>query len=406
MSAIEGHLKIGLVTGEFPPMKGGVGAFTRELAMALHEQEHQVHIITSRKASSEPTRRSLWQPHEPIQLSYAVLHPRVNRWWWSAVSLIAELAIEAELDVVNLQYQASAYHMKLPAINLLPWRLRGVVPVIVTFHDLRVPYLFPKAGRLRPWVVNQLAKNSDGVIVTNYEDLQRLRKTGLDSGQIKEIPIGSNVRALPTTKEEVSGIRNNLALSDGDILLGYFGFINRTKGPDLLIDALELLDASYHVVFMGASTGSSDSINNETYLNKIKNQIVEADLDSRVHWTGFLSDEELSTFMQACDLMVMPYRDGVSYRRGTLMAILANGRPLITTIPKNPIPKLEHGKNVWLTPVDDVDKLRQAILVLSADEEKQKLMAEEAQLLAQHFNWDKIAFQTTEFMQKIIGRPK
>ena len=88
------------------------------------------------------------------------------------------------------------------------------------------------------------------------------------------------------------------------------------------------------------------------------------------------------------------------------MAILANGRPLITTIPKNPIPKLEHGKNVWLTPVDDVDKLRQAILVLSADEEKQKLMAEEAQLLAQHFNWDKIAFQTTEFMQKIIGRPK
>ena len=53
-------------------------------------------------------------------------------------------------------------------------RRRIKVPIVSTFHDLLVPYLFPKAGPLRWKVVEYLARRSDAVIVTNEEDRARL----------------------------------------------------------------------------------------------------------------------------------------------------------------------------------------------------------------------------------------
>ena len=57
-------LKIGLVTGEFPPMVGGVGAFTDELAGALFELGHEVHVITDRAARPAGAERDIWNPRE------------------------------------------------------------------------------------------------------------------------------------------------------------------------------------------------------------------------------------------------------------------------------------------------------------------------------------------------------
>lgn len=394
--------KIGLVTGEYPPMEGGVGAFTQELAKAMNGLGHEVHVVTSILSRPEQTKRNFWQPHEPIQLGFAQIHPRVNRWRWSAVNHIKDVVLESELEVLNVQYQAAAFDMNVPAINLLPWRLRGLVTTIVTFHDLRVPYLFPKAGGLRTHAVHRLAKSADGVIVTNQEDMKELLAAGVDNRRIEQIPIGSNVKAFQVSKESVIQIRQDLTLDDSDYLLGYFGFVNTSKGPDLLLESLCQLSDDYHVVFLGATTGSSDPENNTSFLKTIRAQVAESGLEDRVHWTGYLSDRDLSTYFQACDMMVMPYRDGVSLRRGTLMAILANGRPLITTVPREPIPELSHGRNVWLTPVDDVDTLRQAIQKLSTDETQRIVLANGAQKLAKQFTWDEIARRTSGFIKRVV----
>ena len=78
-------------------------------------------------------------------------------------------------DVVNLQYQAAAYQMH-GAINLLPSQLAKHTRTVVTFHDLRVPYLFPKAGPLRWQAVLHMARSVHHVIVTNAEDEATLHK--------------------------------------------------------------------------------------------------------------------------------------------------------------------------------------------------------------------------------------
>ena len=42
-------MKIGLVTGEYPPMKGGVGDYTRAIAVSLSERGHSVRVITDQR---------------------------------------------------------------------------------------------------------------------------------------------------------------------------------------------------------------------------------------------------------------------------------------------------------------------------------------------------------------------
>ncbi|VAW32658.1 glycosyl transferase, group 1 [hydrothermal vent metagenome] len=382
-------------------MEGGVGAFTAELAKALHKLGHTVHIITSRKARPADAPRTFSSAWEPIPLEFATLHPRINRWRWPSLAVVADIVQRHDLDMVNIQYQPAAYNMNSAVINFLPWRLKGMTKTAVTFHDLRVPYLFPKAGRLRQTAVNFLARSAHGLITTNPTDYYAL-KSSIENqkSKIEMIPIGSNITIHPTTQVEVDEIRQKLGLDSGAIALGYFGFLNESKGADTLIETLAQLDGRFHLIFIGGQTGASDSANNQAFLGGLKAQINTLGLEDRVHWTGFLSDEQVSAHLQATDMMVMPYRDGASLRRGTLMAALVHGRPLITTQPA--AKELLAGKNCLLVAVGDVTGLGTAVQTLTNDADlRQKIGWGAAQLAAQ-FSWEKIARETAVFYQTLL----
>jgi hypothetical protein len=53
-------------------------------------------------------------------------------------------------------------------------------------------------------------------------------------------------------------------------------------------------------------------------------------LAGRLIGAGTLSADELSLHLQACDLMIQPYPDGVTGRRGSAMAALAHGIATLT----------------------------------------------------------------------------
>ncbi|CUS02569.2 putative Glycosyl transferase group 1 [Candidatus Promineifilum breve] len=395
-------MRIGLVTGEYPPMEGGVGAFTEQLARALNTLGHEIYIITSRKARPADVSPQPAAMFAPIDLGYANLIPRVGRWRWPSLSAVAEYAIRYDLEVINLQYQAAAFNMRGAAIHYLPWRLKGIAPTVVTFHDLKTPYLFPKAGGLRERMVRDLARRARGVIATNAADQRRLVEWGVSAA--RQIPIGSNIDAYRPNHVELEEVRTGLSLPGDAILLGYFGFLNETKGADALIEALAQLDDRYHLVFIGGQTGASDPDNNQTFLAGLRQQIERLGVAGRVHWTGFLSPQRVSTYLVAADMMVMPYRDGVSPRRGTLMAVLAHGRPLITTAPVEATPEFRHGDNMWLVSPDDPQGLADAIAALAAAPSLQARLGEGARELAQAYSWDVIAARTADFLAEVVAQ--
>lgn len=133
-------------------MEGGVGAYSRELAYALANQGHSVFIYTDKRADSA-------REHGIRVMA------EVRDWNWAALVSARRWAQTYELDIVNLQYEAAAYGTA-PFIHLIPSRFTDV-PLVTTFHDLLVPYLFPKAGALRYQAVLNLARTVQGVIVTN-----------------------------------------------------------------------------------------------------------------------------------------------------------------------------------------------------------------------------------------------
>jgi polysaccharide biosynthesis protein PslF len=177
---------------------------------------------------------------------------------------------------------------------------------------------------------------------------------GLAEPTVRQIPIGSNIPTTTVLPEAVAVVRRRLGLRPADALLGYFGFLNESKGADLLVQALAQLPPHVHLVFIGGRTGDSDQANNQAFLEQLDGLIERLGLGERVHWSGFLDDSAVSEHLQASDLMVLPYRDGVSLRRGTLMAALAHGRPVVSTTPNGPVPELAHGENIWLVPPGDV----------------------------------------------------
>jgi glycosyltransferase involved in cell wall biosynthesis len=288
--------------------------------------------------------------------------------------------------------------MNSAAINFLPWRLNGITKTVVTFHDLRVPYLFPKAGRLRELAVNFMARRADGAIATNIADYEVLNSRLVSP--VTQIPIGSNIATYTPNHIEIAEVREQLGLNENQYLLGYFGFLNESKGADLLLSAMSNLDQRYHLVFIGGQTGASDPTN-AAFLQQTKHLIDELGLSNRIHWTGFLSDVRVSTYLHASNLMVMPYRDGASLRRGTLMAALAHGRPLITTDPAEPTPELEHGQNIWLVPPGNEPALTRAIETLAGDPTLCSTIGHGAQKTAALFTWDKIANQTLTFFETL-----
>lgn len=393
-------MRIGLVTGEFPPLEGGVGAFTEQLARALAVLGHEIHIITTNRARPTDAERKLSVVAEPVNLGFASLHPRIRRWQWPDLSTVADIVIRYDLEIANIQYQAAAYNMRSAAINFLPWRLKGLTTTVVTFHDLRVPYLFPKAGRMRERVVRFMARRAAGCIATNPADEHMLRSW--TENRIRRIPIGSNIDAYEPNHIEIAEVREKLGLGDGDILLGYFGFLNETKGADTLIDSLVTLDERYHLVFIGGQTGDSDPDNNQAFGQQLRSKIDRLDLAGRVHWTGFLSPIRVSAHLAAADIMVMPYRDGVSLRRGTLMAVLAHGRPLITTYPADDVPELVEGENMWLIPAGDPSALAEAVELLMGDPALRSRLGHGARELARGFRWDAIATQTATFYEELV----
>ena len=172
-------MKIGLITGEYPPQQGGVGDFTRELARALIAVGHEAQVITgsSGQQAGGGTEDGI------------VVERVINSWGVRCWKQIADIARREHFDILNVQYEPAAYALQA-GVNFLPssWARRWIkAPIVTTFHDLLVPYLFPKAGPLRWKVVEYLARHSDAVIVTNGEDRARLSNLHVEASNFQPL---------------------------------------------------------------------------------------------------------------------------------------------------------------------------------------------------------------------------
>lgn len=378
-------MRIGIMTGEYPPMQGGIGDYTYLLAQHLTDQGADVSIFTDVRAQAQGAIH---------------VHPVVSRWDGRAWLQARSWASDQQLDIISLQYQTAAFAMS-PWIHFLPEVFRPL-PLVTTFHDLRFPYLFPKADALRTWIVRRLARRSTAVIATTDVDAAHLAEVTKKT----IIPIGTNIAAQVFEPSQVSAERSHWAQAD-DFLIGYFGLVNRTKGLHTLIEALSklrLCGTAAQLLIIGGTSGASDPTNS-AFEQELRHQIAEAKLNDAIHFTGYLDDKNAALALSACDVIALPYTDGASLRRGSLMAALALGCAIVTTTPQHP-DRFISDSNMRLIPADDPASLAEALIALKNDPALRQSLRRAARETAQHFRWESIAHSHLAFFQGIVESAK
>lgn len=385
-------LHILMITGEYPPAVGGVGDYTRQLGRALIAQGQRVSVLTTGSANVDNDRG------EPAVI------PLGTGWGWRSWQQTLRVIRLLTPEIVHIQYQTGAFAMH-PAINLLPWRLRRLPSrprIVVTAHDLRLPYLLPKADPLRGWVTQRLLADADALILTNAEDDARVHGRAAPSRELFSprstvrtpgtvIPIGSNIAPSPPTDYDRAEWRRRLGADAETVWLAYFGLLNRSKGVIELLAALAELPPRFKLLIIGGAAPQPDD---QRYAAEVQAFIKGRGLEHRVRITGPCSEADVSGYLLACDLAVLPFLDSASYRRGSLLAALAHGIPTITTAPNTALnPALEDQTHALLVPHAEPTALKTAIERLAADPALQNRIARGARRLTETFSWPSIAEQ-------------
>ena len=398
-------MRILFITGEYPSMQGGVGDYTRRLGQALGELGADVHVLTHADAGGDHLR-------VPAAAYEPTVYPVLTRTGWNLWGETRRFIRELRPEVVHIQYQSAAYGLH-PAVNYLPWRLRALQhrPVIgATFHDLRFPYIFPKAGPLRWQAVMALARGSDANVITNPANWARLAQAGLTL-RLRPIPIGSNIECLPPANYNRVEQRMQWGADADTWQLAYFGFLNAGKGGETLVRALaELVRTGRpaRLLMVGGKVGASDPTN-QAYLERVERLSVDLGVADSVLWTGFTSSDQVSANLLAADCAVLPYREGATLRHGSLMAALTHGLPIVSTqtsagVEADPgmFPMLRDGESALLVPPEDPAHLAAAIERLMIDPVLRLRLAQGAVGLSKQFTWDAIARRHLEVYGKLL----
>lgn len=398
-----------IVTGEYPPAIGGLGDYVWRLGDSLMSLGHTVTVLT--------TKSDAGGPFDPAFGPAAPAVRQIRTWGTSAAEVLAQTALTAAADVVHIQYQPAAYGLS-GAINILPVlaRQHGLrKPFVTTFHDLRIPYLFPKAGLLRTLAVHALIGLSRASIFTDPSDLARAHARRPSFW----IPIASNISVVGARR---SAQRARLKIREDETVVVHFGLLNQSKGTDTLLRAVRrLLDDGIRVrlLFVGDSEGSSDPTNRRT-AEQIRSLAESLDVEQRIIRTGFLPPAQVSKALAAADVAALPYADGASLRRGSLLACLAHGIPVVTTRPRpaRPVPQrslvapfdtpdrfaiTEH--IAALVPPRDDAALAAEISDLAANPRRRGRLAAAGRAFAAALSWENIARATASvYQQALEGR--
>ncbi len=389
-SAQKPTLKLMVITGTWPPMRCGVGDYTAMLCDFLFQLPVSIHVLTSRQA--RPDLRL--SGHSQLEV-----HPRVEKWNYDAWRTIHRAIKEMQPDVVNIQWPTAVYG-RSPAINLLPLFLRthhARTPVVTTLHELRY---FKALTRLRILPALVFSRRLIVVDPMDLEVIQTLYPPAVS--RCRHIPIASNLPVVPRDfgREER---RRQLGFTGEDFVVGFFGFANPPKGLETLFAALHKLKAKTpRIKFLLLSQFSDQN----AYQRKLLRELKTSGLDAITVNPEYAEPRLAAEILASADCAALPFVDGVSVKRGSMLACLAQGLPMITTRPKRGEGQnFQDGANMLLVPPKDALALAKAIGRLMEDPDLRGRLALGAWDLARRFSWEDIARRQLEvFTDALAGK--
>jgi glycosyltransferase involved in cell wall biosynthesis len=295
--------RIALITRDAPPRHCGVGDHSICLADALVAQGAEVHVLAFEGNATGP-------------VATGTATDAANWLAWVERE-VSDLGIEH----VVLQY-TPLYYQDIPGWSddhLLRWwaalaeRHDTALVVHETYHrSVRQP-LSLVTGTRQKRTLERLARTSACVFTASECLATEMKDWDLQRPPVL-LPIGSN---LPLVAGDRAELRARYAIANNDLVLTLFGGGNSLKWMAQYVNAVSkrLSDrqVAQHWLLLGGVPATWFHLSGTTVI------------------PGRLPAESLSAHLAMTDLFLMPHSAGVCAKRGTLMAAMQHGLPVVGT---------------------------------------------------------------------------
>ena len=381
-------MKLLLLNYEFPPMGGGAGNATYEIARELVKIGHSVDVLTSRFGD---------QPDEETLEGIRVY--RVSSWRHGihqagligAFSYILLALIKLRGLLGKNQYDLTHYFFSLPT-GVLSFYSHGIkgIPYIVSLRGSDVPGYDtsdPKLSilhRLLKPVNKRIWRQAERVIANSQGLKQLASKTSPDQA-IGVICNGIDIKRFkPDRAAKLS--------SNGLRLLSVSRLIGR-KGLDCLIDAVSRIkDTGVQLDIVG--TGSIE--------RQLKQLAKKREVHDRIHFHGYRSNSELVRLYNSADIFVQS-----SLSESINMALLeamSCGLPIVASRVGGVPEIIQNGKNGILTNSGDSQDMAKAIRSLIDDPSLRSRISENnLAMIREKFGWNRVAERYQAVYEETAG---
>lgn len=272
--------------------------------------------------------------------------------------------------------------------HLLP-RLKRVRSVF-TLHDLIFQFdpdsHKPLNIAFLKMMMPRFLKHADAIIaVSESTKRDASRLYNVPAEKITVIYEGVDPKFVPiTAPQRLADVRRKYHLPDRFIL--HLGTIEPRKNLPLLFEAIK--DSDQQLVIAGKLGWLTDPI-----LAKVK----ELGIEARVHFTGFIDDDDLPALISCASLVAMPSKyEGFGL---PVLEAMACGVPVIASNTAS-LPEVGGEAASYARP-DDVRSWIHLIDLVTSDEELRASMIDRGLSQAQKFRWSETAQQTIEIYRQV-----
>jgi len=369
-----------IVNSEFPPVGGGAGNASAQLARHLVQLGRRVTVLTTRFAGL---------PHEEQQAGVHVvrlpsLRSKQDRsGTFEQFSFLLSAVVLGLPWVLRLRPQGVIAFFGAPGgIAAWFWSLFLSLPYIVSLRGGDVPgfrpYDFARQHFLLSPVLRLVWRRAKAV-VANSQGLRALGATFESKVPIAVIPNGVDPQRFPDPQREWQLAR-----------LLFVGRVVHQKGLDLLLEALGgLVDQEWTLTIVGDGPA----------LPGLQAQAKDLGIADRVHFAGWRSGAELAAEYASANLFAYASRhEGMP---NALLEAMASGLPAVATRIAGNEELVAEGETGLLVPSEDVPALQAALLRLITDPALRKQLGAQARkrVLA-GYSWQTVARQYAELLDQ------
>jgi len=303
-----------LISPEFPPIPGGVSEHSRVLVETAVSRGLDVHVWTAAGGEAIASRPSV------------EVHPSLGGFGAGDIARTGALldAFPRPRRIV-LQWVPHGYGRSGMNLSFARWiaaRARAGDEIDVMVHEPFADFIGPSL--IQP--VRALVQRSMTRAVVSSAHRVWLSIPGWTPRLTPMVRPAVTPRVLPVPgtipvdrdRPGIAALRSRL-LEGAKVLVGHFGAGGRYVDAALerTFNEIRARRGDVRFLLVGRGTGR-----------------LAARLSERtgVRATDLLPARELSQHLQACDLLLQPYVDGVSGRRTTTISALEHGVPVVTTL--------------------------------------------------------------------------